>query len=259
MPTRWAVDLTGGDPLLTEWRHLHGMVAGWLEHGRTVGEHRGSTPKDAPQPYAIRPLRHVAAGVYRLEISLLDDRLCAPLMASVERVARDGIWLGRRNSPERFEVHLQHGHHPLHPIKGAAWSDLVERSIPAEAFTFHCLTPAWVRSGNDAKGAPSPTDVFGGLRRRWAAYAPESMQPSLDLAACGLRVISCDGELVPVATRQGEGVGFIGRLTFMASTVERNRRVLDAVARLAPYAGIGGGTTRGLGVAEYLSATDNET
>ena len=222
---------------------LHGLISGWLEHGWSGEEHRSSR-----KPYSLG-LRRTATNAYELSVGLLVDDLIFPLLEHVSRAEGDGVRLG----PDMYRLSAGLSGVCVEPV---AWTALLDRSEPRDSFrfTFHSTAFFYSRT-EDTTSLPIPGNIFGHLRDRWAAFAPPELVPAIDFQACDLRLGAFGIASSDAWIDRRRYAGFTGEAEIRCvGTDDRNRRVLDALALLTPFCGIGAKTTYGCGHAEYHPA-----
>lgn len=243
MPSRWALTLRVPEIERTGLHHLHGLLCTWLESGLGAEQHHAHR-----KPFTMLPPSEIGADTWRLEIGLLDDRLVDRLDAAVHDSLRRGIRLG----PTRGEVLAPLG--VLLDCTGeASWRGLVERAEPRSVFSFRFRSPTAFRQGRHYQPLPLPVQVFGHYRRTWETFGPGRDSIRIDLPQCQLLVEHLEGRTLRVKLSGGTAVGFVGSATYRAAQASpAQRRMLDALASLARFAGTGAGTTRGMGATDYL-------
>ncbi|MBS1838608.1 MAG: CRISPR system precrRNA processing endoribonuclease RAMP protein Cas6, partial [Actinobacteria bacterium] len=133
------------------------------------------------------------------------------------------------------------------------WTDLLAASTSARYLPFEMLSPTAFRNGRLADPVPTATRVFGSLLDRWRRFGPDDLQPAIDLRSCELVTSFMSGRTETVHLLNKRWPGFVGKVTIHAAGGDpRDWRVLDALARLAVYSGIGTSTTFGMGQARYM-------
>ena len=138
-------------------------------------------------------------------------------------------------------------------LQSIEWTELLDGSSSTPFFAFELKTPTVFRSGNES-AALRPGLVFGHLRRRWTTFAPTDLKPALDFAGCDFRLLDSG---YPVTAQTGPRArpiyldGTIGRVAMAVEASDRDLRVLDTLARMSDFSGIGAYTTRGFGAAQY--------
>jgi len=120
--------------------------------------------------------------------------------------------------------------------------------------TFQFTSPVVFKSGGISHPLPTASLVFNSLIEKWNAFAPLALMPELRRYAeeC-LAVSRFDLESRPVPLKEGGlRIGAVGQITFTATNFDRFwLGQVHALAAFALYAGIGAGTTYGLGQARW--------
>lgn len=232
------VQLDGREPPLAH--HVYAMVSTWLEGGEAIEVHRANV-----KGFRCGVTRWERNGRCEITIGLLYDALLPKLH---ERLLGDPtIRLGRQTG-----VLKGAGSDGPGVVRHESWTDLLDASRPTDDFRFRFVGPTVFRSGRSFITRPTPGLVFGHLRARWSVFAPEHLRPCIDIAAVGLQVGEEDLRSVSVPTRHGPVPAFVGEVAFTSrSGSARDLRVLDALGRLAPFAGVGANTTIGMGDTRY--------
>lgn len=222
---------------------VHGLVTTFLERGWSEADH-GAGRKGFTTSLPV----HVDTERWRIRVAAIDDTLRPRLLEGIERGVDVPFELGRGRKG-RTAVDPD----PMHQSVIVGWGELLDDSRPATSFPFQFLTPTAFRSGRTYNPLPHPPLVFGHLRDRWSAFAPDHLRPDIELKPLGLAIESFNGHTEVVQVRSIRSPGFVGTATLVATRARgRDRRVLDALARLAPFAGIGTNTTVGMGTVTYL-------
>lgn len=235
--------LDGEEPPLAE--HVHAMVSTWVEGGESLEVHRANV-----KPFRCGAVDWDLSGRTSIRVGLLNDALLSRLSGRAANGAAT-IRLGRQRGSLR---RTQHGELAAQ-VEHASWTNLLDASSPRSEFSFRFVGPTVFRSGRDFLPQPFPGLVFGHLRARWSAFAPPRLRPEIDVKSVGLVAVRSDLATVMTATRRGPVPSFVGDVTFRATGgSDRDLRVLDALARLTPFAGIGANTTYGMGEARYVSS-----
>jgi CRISPR-associated endoribonuclease Cas6 len=219
---------------------LQAVVSRWLDSDEN---HRHPV-----KPYTIS--RRAQQGEFvEVAVSLLDDSLLPRFVEEVSttRELRLGpVTTSPSPWPDGSAVALR---------RREDWAELLDASAATREFEFEFLSPTAFRSGRVVDPIPVPTKVFGHLRHRWQSFAPDSLQPHIDLRECGLGTVHLSGKTDHARAFEKKWVGFVGTARYRAwDGDERAWRVLDVLARLAPYAGVGTSTTFGMGRTEYRPA-----
>lgn len=250
MPSTWAVALSMDAPEAVRLEHLHGLAATWLDAIDGV-DHVGHE-----KPWAISPLGRNGSSTSILEFRFLQDGpdgnplitpLVEELLARVDKATTEGLRLG-----SQFARVVPIEGVSCTPIASTRWSDMAKAVRPNRRWEFDLVSPTIFNERKVRHPLPTPSAVFGGLARRWDRWSPLSL-PELDLRSIGLVVDLIDGSSVNLSYRASRAVGFVGRVAYKAyGASAQDRCALDAMASLAPYSGIGAGTTHGLGCAELV-------
>jgi CRISPR-associated endoribonuclease Cas6 len=219
------------------------LVSSWLEGGEPESVHTAGT-----KPFRCGLTSWHPSGTTQLTIGVLDDSLLPRLQRRATASAAT-IRLGRS-----FGSLARLGDGALRSESiHADWTDLLDAARVTDTFRFRFISPTVVRSGRTSVPQPAPGTVFGHLRSRWSAFAPPDLQPDIEFASLGLEVEAIDGGTLGYPSRHGVVPGFVGEMVIRCTAgTDRELRVLDALARLTPFAGIGANTTIGMGEARYL-------
>lgn len=229
MPSRWRIALSEIDPTRVRVEHLHAVVSGWFD--TTEEAHRAPA-----KPYTVSPPTRHPAGPAAFEVTLLDDALANRLLTR----AAPGV---------RVRLGAQHARVvDAEQIAATPWSHLAGGDSGANAWCLRFVTPTTFRRGNSFTPWPAPSPVLGGLRAAWRRFAPPGLAPLvLDLATDPVWVTDVDGANEVLRVDNLTVSGFVGRIRYACDAAPETRVAVDRLIRLAPYAGIGAHTTRGLG------------
>lgn len=228
MPSRWQVRLPGLDPVRVTPEQLHGVMSGWFDTTEAAHhQHR--------KGYSVSPARAVAGGAV-LEVGLVDDAL-------VDRL-HEGAELGRRL---RFGSQYTVVDRDPCQVAGVPWSQL-DLPSPATVWPLRFVSLTTFRRGNAFSPYPGLKPILGGLRHTWQTFAPPQLQPLiLDLAEDPVWVRSIDVASRVVHVGGLVVSGFTGRMTLACDAAAETAGAVDRLLRLAPFAGVGGYTSRGFG------------
>ena len=221
------VQLHGGNGTEPLPDHVHAVLAGWMDDDHNHENNR--------KPYTMRRFAVTNDGL-DLHVGALTRETAERLLDSIamDRATR----LGRQRLVAVGVVVEQQ----------ASWEDLLQFAKPVNRITFRFFTPMVFRSGRATNVAPSPAQVFGHLRSAWATWAPADLQPNIDLGDLHILTRRLQGSTEHWSARHQQWPGFIGTVEFDLDAVpERERRVLHALAQLAPFTGTGANTTVGMG------------
>lgn len=130
----------------------------------------------------------------------------------------------------------------------APW--LLGRVVPPRHVTLHFASPTAFKSGGRHVPVPLPAWVFGSLLDKWNAFAPVAFPPELRRYAeecLALSMYQLRTHSVPVK-EGGLRVGAVGTARYVATNVDRYwLSLINVLADFALFAGVGAGTTMGLG------------
>ncbi len=118
--------------------------------------------------------------------------------------------------------------------------------------SFQFTSPVVFKSGGLTHPLPTASFIFNSLLEKWNAFAPLAFAPELRrYAETCLAVSRFDLESRPVPLKDGGlRIGAVGSITFTSTNFDRFwLGQIHTLAAFALYAGIGAGTTYGLGQA----------
>lgn len=129
----------------------------------------------------------------------------------------------------------------------APW--LLGRERPERRITLQFASPTTFRSGGKNLPAPLPELVFGSLLEKWNAYAPVALpEEARRFAGECLALSRYELRTRSLPIKEGMKIGFVGRATFTALNPDRYwLSLMNLLADFALYAGVGAGTTMGMG------------
>lgn len=207
---------------------------------------------EGPSPFALSPLLPASAspsptsqGRWRVEVGVLVDDLLPWVVEALDGV--DSLRLGNRHLDlVRIDVFLE------------PYEELLQRAEPQTAWRLQLLTPAVVRLPREPgrprrnQVLPLPDLLLAALARRWERCSPVALGPVDE--AVEHHVVVARAELRTTlhvvkapATRTAGSMGKVEyRLVGQAGVASARR--IDALWRLARYAGVGDYTTKGMGV-----------
>jgi len=159
------------------------------------------------------------------------------------------------------EVRVTPGSHPWAGY--TSWAQLAAEAPPDEEITLEFVSPTAFGFGQKEWGKkvvvlPDPALVFGSLLRSWNHLAPSALQVDREALTAYLEEHVVIGRIRHLETRLQEfkhapQVGFVGQVTYgLMGADEWARRVLNALADLAFYCGVGMKTAMGMGQCRAL-------
>ncbi|MEO3747194.1 CRISPR system precrRNA processing endoribonuclease RAMP protein Cas6 [Plantactinospora sp. B5E13] len=230
MPSRWRITTPGIDPTQVRVEHLHAVVSSWFD--TTTNAHRAQA-----KPYTISPPARHTLDSPGFEVTLLDDTLTNRLLTR----AAPGVRLRLGAQHTQLDAGAEQ-------IATTPWTHLTAGDSGANAWCLRFVTPTTFRRGNSFTPWPAPNPVLGGLRAAWRRFAPPGLpELVLDLATDPVWVTDVDGANQVLRINNLTVSGFVGRIRYACDAPTDTRHAVDRLMRLAPYAGIGAHTTRGLG------------
>lgn len=228
-------------------RGLHGMLFKAMREAdpaETDWLHDHPTPK----PFSLAPLYSTGGLLLGVRLGVVAERA-----ADLFRRA----WNWHREQ----ETSLQLGPNTcvVTDVQGDAgprWLDLAQLP-PAPRVALRFLSPTAFRQGPGHSPLPVPYNVFSWPWRVWQAFAPEFGLPEdwIEWCAQEVFVVRHRIETATVAVSKDESfTGFVGEVTFEAHHGGPGQLgLLQALARLAAYSGVGHKTTMGMGAVEPIA------
>jgi len=131
-----------------------------------------------------------------------------------------------------------------------------ESKLPARKFQFQLTSPLVFHTQEKTQPLPLPDLVFGSLLEKWNAFAPMAMPAEVRRYAETMVAISRFNLESRAAQMKSGGlrVGAVGKVQFSALNSDRYwLGMLSTLAGFAQFAGVGAGTTQGLGQVRAIS------
>lgn len=154
---------------------------------------------------------------------------------------------------------------PHHPWAGGATYEtlsapwLLGRATPSRAVGLQFTSPTTFKSGGRHLPVPLPSLVFGSLLEKWNAFAPVAFPPEVRRYAEECLAISqfnWQSRGVPLK-EGGLRVGVVGRVRYTATSFDRYwLSLINVLAEFAQFAGVGAGTTMGLGQCRQIGESE---
>jgi len=143
------------------------------------------------------------------------------------------------------------------PLEVVTYSKLLEGPADSDLL-LNFLSPTAFKRGTADYPLPDPYLVFSSLLKRWNAFSPEKLPTDLykvfkervHLSGCWIKT-----RKVEVAER-AKFTGFTGRVLFYANLEGELLKQVNALARFAPFAGVGRKTTMGFGTVKAESKVE---
>lgn len=232
-PSRWWVSLGEVEPTRVRLAHLHAVVSTWFDDDAIAHA--------APaKPFALSPLR-LRNGRPGFEIAALTDSAAQRF----DQVVRPGCRLRLGGQIATIDDA------PL-LLASRSWNSMSLDKVD-RAWTLNFVTPTAFRQGRRSSPFPAPAAVLRGLAQRWDAFSPVPLCGSPADAAFQVWVSDIDGESEVLKIAGVTFSGFVGRVRYQCDDSDAVRTVGPLFA-LAPLAGVGAATTKGLGTVR-LEAT----
>jgi len=218
---------------------VHGLLFA-LVRNTEVGDllHRGGLkPFSLSFPsHFLYPSREV--GSFALVLNLLDNSI-------FPKLARR-LFFPEEGSLEVAGVRVRLV--SVKPLEVVTYSDLLKGGAEKDLL-LNFLSPTAFKRGVADYPLPDPYLVFSSLLRRWNAFSPRKLPTDLygvlkervHLSGCWIKT-----RKVEVAER-AKFTGFTGRVLFYLDLEGEPLRQVNALARLASFAGVGRKTTMGFG------------
>lgn len=143
----------------------------------------------------------------------------------------------------------------------STWADFVDHYENSLQFRFITPTAITKRGHGHTRYMslyPDPFSVFSGLARRWQALngpkLPHDLEEFIESGGC---VVSRHNLHTIEFSREGHTqIGFVGRVVYECCQTDQVEYIvaLNALARLAPFTGVGYQTARGMGAVQVLTS-----
>ncbi len=221
---------------------------------------------DAPRPFTVSSL--LGPGIHRglqpnatynLRFTALNAQLAALLL---EACTNGHLAPNSTVELDRFAFRVLPPSSENNPWQGqSTYKTLQAQSADAShSITLRLASPTTFKHGGHHLPFPLPATAFGGLLKRWQAFAPTFPLP--DELAERLKanvVISryrLQSAVVPLKGNSRR-IGAVGVVTYTALDLNKAERIwFNTLAGFAFYAGLGAGVTMGLGQCRPVSAEE---
>jgi len=201
-----------------------------------------------PHPKRDGRLEIPAQGTAEFRLGLLTDEVLEHTLAAFTSLATTGTPLRLGSGSTRVQaVAFRPGTHPA--VRSATYPALVQAASDETRITLHFLSPTSFRAGDVQEILPKPERVFGSLFHAWQTFAPITFDRTFTNTFSRIRLSEYDLRTELVAFARYKVIGFKGRVTYTCprDLDAATRRVLNALADFACFAGVGYKTTMGLG------------
>lgn len=240
MPSRWWVGVDTYRPDTVTPAQLHAAVTHWFD--LTDDEHA-----QQDKPFSISPLVPAHGHGWGFEVGVLTREAQRQLESGAREIGFERI--GHR-SARTHQPMLLHQH---------TWRELLD--APARRrLALEFLTPVSFRNGRHSSPLPDVPKLVRSLVGSWG-YAEDDDLPGLELSHAEVGFIRVDAMKDANSTTVDLGThtlqGMTGRIELECDD-QRLAQRFSALFSLAPYAGIGAGRYRGMGVTRVEAATSVE-
>lgn len=143
----------------------------------------------------------------------------------------------------------------------STWADFVDNYENSLQFRFITPTAITKRGQGNTRYMslyPDPLSIFSSLARRWQALngpkLPHNLAEFIESGGC---VVSRHNLHTIEFSMEGHTqIGFVGRAVYKCRTTDQVEYIaaLNALARLAPFTGVGYQTARGMGAVQVLTS-----
>jgi len=139
----------------------------------------------------------------------------------------------------------------ISPVSSTNYGHLL-RPRTGTQFTFHFKSPTSFRSQGQQILFPAPELLFGSLMQKWNAFARKKITREIAEDFKKILVTRYSLETQEISFSNYKIIGFTGEVCYRIppGTDPVVKRVVNALARLAPYSGVGYKTPMGLGWVE---------
>ncbi len=248
-------------PLPSWWgRAAHALALRALQAADPAEAARVHDDPAAPRPFTVSTLwggRLSTGEAVFLRLTALSD----PMEAALREAIAPGGLLAPGATAEldghAFSIRAVSVDPEAHPWAGAvSWQALAAPWLtarigqPPRRLDLSFVSPTAFKTGGRHLPLPLPELVFGSLLARWNAFSPIALPDELRRYAAECLVITRHQiRTRRVALKPGQTrIGMLGRATFRTVNYDRYwMSLLGLLADFAFYAGLGVGTTMGLG------------
>lgn len=227
MPSRWWVPVETAAPDDVTPVELHRATTRWFD--LTDAEHHRQE-----KPYAISPLYLAHGWGWGFEVGVLTGDARARLIRGARQIGL--ARLGAR--PARAQAPIL--------LREATWQELAATQ-PSRRWALEFASPTSFRTGSRSSPMPDIPKILHSLSSSWS-FSPDVSAPTLAPAErAHLWVSSLEAKTVEVDIGHLELSAMVGQIVIDCERDEVSRALAGLLA-VAPYAGVGAGRYKGLGV-----------
>ncbi len=135
------------------------------------------------------------------------------------------------------------------PAHFISFEQLLEEAQPEFRITLEFCSPASFGKATGELIFPLPRLVFSSLRKKWNTFSKTKIPSDIKKEFENMRIQRFNLKTASTYLRKEEILGFIGTAVYQLppSTEKEKRRMINALANFAFYAGIGTKTEKGMG------------
>lgn len=241
-----------GMPPQTLGRALHAQVFQWLKLGNPA---MAAAVHDSQEsPFSVSGLignrrdKGTQSGDdFYFRIGLLDGSLLSPLLLGLEQWGTEFLSLGKFV----FAIRAVYSLPGTHPWAGSAeYKIMAKMPCTSNEILLSFLSPTSFKQKQGIQPFPLPELVFGNLRRRWNAFAPEELHFQ-QIEWEGL-VAAFELKTLALKMEGGAEIGAKGWVRYRFGDREQ-ARIATILAHFAFFSGVGRKTGMGMGQARLLT------
>lgn len=197
--------------------------------------------------------------IYRLRWTSLRQDLSQALAWLVEQ---GGFRTGSVIHLDDFNFTIQQVELERQTYEDLSASYLLAKIPPERQLRLRFTSPTVFKTAGRHLPLPLPELVFGSLLERWNSFAPVTFPDELKRFISERLLVSrykISSQVAPVKAG-GLRIGAVGEMVYTSANYDRYwLSLLHTLAAYARYAGVGAGTTQGLGQCEAAGASGGET
>jgi len=238
---------------------LHGLFFNILRRNSTEVASELHEQEDQ-KPFTISPLLdgHELKGGYSIispmrevtfRLTTLNEEMLAAAISPIFLIMAEEKFLYLSRKP------IVIGSIDLCQEKFTSFSKLIANALPHPKVTLDFTTPTSFKVRGVQSLFPDPKLVFSSLLRRWNAFSETKLPEEHIKSFASIKVSNYDLHTELVHFSRYKMIGYKGRTEFELpeDLGESFRRVVNALADFAPYAGVGVKTAMGMGQTRRVS------